>query len=130
MPPKIHRSKDCGHSPKQKLLENFAVAIACADAKTVEQLTSADAVWQRPGRKPVAGQPAVIKEVGKLKPVSELQIESVVSHGRKGAVAGSFTTDGKTRAFSHFMEFTNTKCTQIAELRSLSMADKMPDKSA
>ena len=35
---KVIRSSDCGHSPKQKLVEDMSVALAGADAGLIDSL--------------------------------------------------------------------------------------------
>lgn len=119
---KIHRSKDCGNSPKQKLLQDFAIAIARTDFKTIQHLTTEDVVWHQSGRAVRKGQNSVLTAVKALGPVEAIEVSDVISHGRKGAVRGKFAIAGKSRSFSHFIEFANTKCTHIKHIHTMSVA--------
>ena len=82
---KVIRSSDCGHSPKQKLLEDMPVALAGADAGLIDSLTVPELVWLHIGKKSVEGQDAVLSAIRKSGPATEVAIEKVVSHGRAGA---------------------------------------------
>lgn len=82
----VHRSEDCGNSPKQRLLEDVSVAIACADIASVEALSLPDLVWEKVGRKPLRGLEAVASSIAKDGPASEVSIQRVVSHGRTQCV--------------------------------------------
>ncbi len=81
---KVIRSSDCGHSPKQKLLEDMSVALAGADAGLIDSLTVPELVWLHIGKKSVEGQDAVLSAIRKSGPATEVAIEKVVSHGRAG----------------------------------------------
>jgi|GEM_PF-4309390 len=47
---KVIRSPDCGHSPKQKLVEDMSVALAGADAGLIDSLTVPELVWLHIGK--------------------------------------------------------------------------------
>lgn len=113
---KVERSSDCGNSPKQKLLEDVSVAIACADIGLVEALSLPELVWLRVGREPLEGQEAVLSKISKDGPASEVRIERVVSHGRAGAVNGVLARGVERTAFCHVFVFNNTKCTHVKSI--------------
>ena len=60
---KVIRSSDCGHSPKQKLLEDMSVALAGADAGLIESLALPELVWLYVREKPLEGQDAVLSAI-------------------------------------------------------------------
>ena len=120
----VSRSKDCGNSPKQKFLQDLAIAIACANVDLLSQVVADDVSWHQSGRAPIRGKTDFLKALKRFGPVDTLEIVDVVSHGRKGAVRGSFTVSGKRRVFSHFFEFTNTRCTQVLAINSMSVASR------
>lgn len=119
---RITRSKDCGNSPKQKLLQDLAIAIGSADTELVKRLTAEDVSWCHSGRASLLGQAAVLKGLEKIGSVDTIEIIDVVSHGKKGAVRGIYAVSGKQRAFSHFIEFTNNKCTEVMTINTMSAA--------
>ncbi len=118
---KVIRSSDCGHSPKQKLVEDMSVALAGADAGLIDSLTVPELVWLRIGKKPVEGQDAVLSAIRKSGPATEVAIERVVSHGRAGAINGIITRSGKRTAFCHMFEFNNAKGTHVKSISTYSV---------
>lgn len=118
---KVIRSSDCGHSPKQKLLEDMPVALAGADAGLIDSLTVPELVWLHIGKKSVEGQDAVLSAIRKSGPATEVAIEKVVSHGRAGAANGIITRGGKRAAFCRMFEFNNMKCTHVKSISTYSV---------
>ena len=124
MTTKVKRSKDCGNSPKQTLLQDFAIAMARADLKQLSQLTLQNTSWIQSGRKPISNQEVLLNVVEREGPVEEIEVFDVVSHGKKGAVRGCYLRSGKRRIFCHFVDFSNTKCTHIQTLHTVTAASK------
>ena len=119
---KVKRSKDCGNSPKQTLLQEFAISIARADTKILAELTLQNTSWHQSGRKQIFNQEEFLRALEKAGPVEEVEIFDVVSHGKKGAVRGSYLRSGKRRVFCHFLDFANTKCTHVLTLHTVTVA--------
>ena len=117
---KVIRSSDCGHSPKQKLLEDMSIALAGADAGLIDSLTVPELVWLHVGGKPVEGQDAVLSAIRKSGPATEVAIDRVASHGRAGAVNGIITRGSKRTGFCHMFEFNNTKGTHLKSISTYS----------
>ena len=120
----ISRSKDCGNSPKQKLIQDLAIAIGCANLELVEQVVAENVSWHQSGRAVIYGKADVLRALKRFGPVDTLEIVDVVSHGKKGAVRGSYTVSRKRRSFSHFFEFTNTKCTEVLVINTASAVSR------
>ena len=118
---KVIRSSDCGHSPKQKLLEDISIALAGADAGLIDSLAVPELVWLHIGKKPVEGQDAMLSAIRESGPATEVAIERVVSHGRAGAVNGIITRGSKRTAFCHMFEFNNTKGTHVKSISTYSV---------
>ena len=117
---KVIRSSDCGHSPKQKLLEDMPIALASADAGLIDSLTVPELVWLHVGEKPVEGQDAVLSAIRKSGPATEVAIDRGASHGRGGAVNGIITRGSKRTGFCHMFEFNNTKGTHLKSISTYS----------
>lgn len=115
----IISNKLCGNSPKNNTVRDFLVALARGDAQDLSQLLAGDVAWHPVGRKSVDGIDAVLKAMVRHGAAQRVTIESVLSHGRLGAVEGVVTlSDGVDRAYCHIVEFTNAKCIQIGSVKS------------
>ncbi len=118
---RISRSRDCGNSPKNKLLEELAIAIGRGDSSRFEELVTTEVVWQLVGRKkPIAGLDAARRALDKTPPALEIAIDHVVSHGRAGAVNGTTAHEAHRTAFCHMFEFNNTKGTHVKSVKTYS----------
>ena len=116
----IKKSKDCGNSPKQQFLQDLTIALACNHLSELESFLSEDITWCQSGRADIVGMDALLNKQKKNPPVDSLTIHDVVSHGKKGAVRGTYETSGKARSFCHFFEFTNHKYTEVNVIHTMS----------
>ena len=115
----IHDSKDCGNSPKNKFVQDVAVAIECGEA--VPSAFSEDVIWENPSKEPISGKDAVFEDLEARPKPSSVVVQHAISHGRVGAASGEVTfTNGDTQRFCHVFEFTNTKANCVAVVRSYS----------
>lgn len=114
-------SGDCGNSPKNIFLENLTTSFATGDRELLLNSVSEDIVWDIVGQEHIQGKPdfaAALEQRAKDR-VAEIRIQHVATHGKAGAVNGSERLEnGKTRAFCHMYEFTNTKGERIREITS------------
>jgi len=112
---KITRSKACGNSPKNQLVENLSVALLTGDVRTVSYLVSDDVEWRRVGGDVIRGRQALLQSVqrGNGASIVRLTVEHVVTHGRSGAVDGTIQYRGKASGFCDVFEFGNTKGTTV-----------------
>ncbi len=119
--PKITRSSDCGHSPKNQLLEEFAIARVTNDSSALDRLLSSDATWTIAGQPPIVGKEAVMNAIKKMRAgtVTELTILHVAQHGKIGAVNGQMRIRGGNRIdFCDMCEFASAKGTLISAITS------------
>ena len=115
----IHGSKDCGNSPKNKFVQDVAVALECGDA--VSSAFSEDVIWETRSKEPISGKDAVCKDLEARPKPASVVIEHAISHGKVGAASGEVTfMNGDTRRFCHVFEFTNAKANCVAVVRSYS----------
>jgi len=115
----VRGSKDCGNSPKNKFVQDVAVAIESGEA--VPSAFGDDVTWEQPSTEPMSGQRAVLEHLGDRPTPSSITVQHAISHGRVGAASGEVTLPGgHTRRFCHVFEFTNTKANCVASIRSYS----------
>ncbi len=117
----INRSSDCGHSPKNRVLEDLAIARWTLDSAKLVELLSEDVELHVVGKPPIRGRESVIAAGRQniLAPLRELTILHVSQHGRIGAVNGRVSTrKGNTIDFCDVCEFTNAKGTSVSAITS------------
>ena len=108
---RIVRSRDCGNSPKNALLEKAAVALATRDARALAPLVADDVRWDFVGERVVEGREQLAAALAaRHEGIARLVIHRVVSHGRAGCVNGTATrTNGEVVEFCDVYEFGNAK---------------------
>jgi hypothetical protein len=119
--PKITRSPDCGHSPKNQLLEEFAIARVTNDTATLDRPLSDDIEWTIVGQTSFEGKKSVMDAIKehRERALTGLTIYHVTQHGKVGAVNGRLKTrGGNVIDFCDMCEFANTKGTAIAAITS------------
>ncbi len=118
---KITRSSDCGHSPKNQLLEEFAIARVTNDSAALDRFLSSEATWTVVGQPPIVGKEAVMNAIKKTRvgTVTGLTILHVTQHGKIGAVNGQLSIrGGKKIDFCDMCEFASAKGTLISTITS------------
>lgn len=86
---KIIRSKDCGNSPKNQLVEDLTVALLTHDLQTAAALTTEDVQWHLANGKSIHGREAVLKEAENVRSIQKLTVLHALTHGKSGAVNGN-----------------------------------------
>jgi len=117
---KIVRSKDCGNSPKNQLVENLAVALVMGDHRTVSQLVTDNIYWSIIGNEAIKGRGAVLQALPVVNdtPEATLTVLHVVTHGKAGAVNGTFQHPAGSMSFCEVFEFSNAKGTSVSRISS------------
>lgn len=88
----IHHSSSCGNSPKNKRVEDIAIALE---------------LGEHPAHNPPTIKPAAIT------------ITHAIAHGKVGAANGyTRFQNGSVRRFAHIIEFTSAACNAIAHVES------------
>lgn len=115
----VQGSKDCGNSPKNKFVQDLAIAMDCGLAEP--GAFSADVTWEQSSTEPMSGRTAVLEHLTARRKPSSIIIQHAISHGKVGAESGEVTLeDGHIRRFCHVFDFTNTKANCVAFIRSYS----------
>lgn len=113
----VQGSKDCGNSPKNKFVQDVAVAIECGEV--VPDAFSEDVTWELPSTEPVSGKSTVFEHLGSRPRPHSVTVLHAISHGKVGAASGEVTLEnGQTQRFCHVFEFTNAKANCVAVVRS------------
>ena len=113
---KITGSRDCGNSPKNAFVQLIGVTIE--QGELLDDASPDDIVWETPhgvheGLEAVKGALASVDL-----PVS-IVAEHAITHGKVGATSGVSTLEnGKSRRYSHVIEFTNTKAIKVTRIKS------------
>lgn len=113
----VQGSKDCGNSPKNKFVQDVAVAIECGES--VPDAFSEDATWEQSTARPMSGREAILESLASRPKPKAVIVQHAISHGKAGAASGEVTlANGTTRRFCHVFEFTTAKANRIAAVRS------------
>lgn len=114
---KIHGSKDCGNSPKNKFVQKMAIALETGEVELED--FSDDVVWERSVGLSVTGRDALTVELAARPAPAALTIEHAISHGKVGTASGEVTlASGERRRFSHVLEFTSVKANCVSVIKS------------
>lgn len=115
----VQGSKDCGNSPKNKFVQDVAVAMERGEA--IPDAVSEDVTWEQPATQLILGKTAIFEHLRSRPEPSSIIVQHAISHGKVGAASGEvILANGQTRRFCHVFEFTNTKANCIAVIRSYS----------
>lgn len=114
---KVNRSTDCGNSPKNKMVEDIAVALETGDNNFLSAILDSGAVWNYSDRRAASGED-ILSELHGQDKQDVVTIDHVMSHGKLGAVNGHAKRGKTEQRFCHVIEFTSTKCNKIWRVES------------
>lgn len=97
--------ESCGNAPKKVILEQLIIAIATENLAHLEDNLASDVEWYFVGKNKYKGIDKIKEALRELPQCDEVIIETVITHGRDGAVNGVLICKGKTLAFSHIFQF-------------------------
>jgi hypothetical protein len=122
----VIKSKDCGNSPKNLLVQTLAVSIEKADRAAFLRCVSDDISWAYPSRSPVVGRAlasGLLESVRSQAPL-KIEVEHAISHGRSGAANGTVQlASGVRMRFCHVIEFASAKGDCVARITSYYVDD-------
>lgn len=115
--PKILLSGDCGNSPKNAFAEQAAIAILIGDESRLFDLLTEDCTAVVAGER-TKGRGLAVELVSTVigRP-DEITIDHAITHGRVGAVNGTYRTETTNKGFALVFEFANSKPNCIAGIR-------------
>jgi ketosteroid isomerase-like protein len=130
---RVSLPQDCGNSPRNLLLRDLNVAVAKGDLAFVEKSLAPDAVWhlfEPMGQKTIRGRQAILEEFRNNLVIEPAQyaIDTVISHGKRGAVNGAITAaDGKRYVYCDVYLLSGlSKTARVVDMTSLIIEDKRP----
>jgi|SRR5690554_667422 len=114
---KINRSAGCGNSPKNKTVEDIAIALEVRDCEYLSTMLDPEAVWNHSNGPTSTAKQIMHRLLAEGKPAI-LTIDNAISHGKVGAVNGRFEGVKGEQRFCHIIEFTSAKCIRVARVDS------------
>lgn len=107
---RIHRSADCGNSPKNGLAEDIAVALETRGVDYLFSILDPDVAWRHPGGVATSAE-AVADQVAVGDAPDSVTIDHVVSHGKVDRGQGA-------RRFCHVLEFSTATFKKVRRIES------------
>lgn len=117
----VKRSTDSNGSPRHELLQDLAIAIACAEATTLSRLVTHDVRLLRVGSSPISGADLVCAALTRYGPATQLVIDHITADAQSGALDGTVGFGRKERAFCLMITFGNAKGTVVRAITSYSI---------
>lgn len=117
---KAQRSADCANSPKNAVAEDIAIHLLTRESAALSKRLSDDATFEVFGKTRLQGHGDILKliENGLVPTLTALHIDHALTHGKIGAVNGSFRTeDGSDRGFCVMLTFANTKAERVQQVK-------------
>jgi hypothetical protein len=118
---RVIKSKDCGNSPKNLLVQALVVAIETSNAAAFARCVTDEVVWVLPGRKSFDGKAASLAylKAQTRDALKQVKVRRAISHGRAGAGDGTLTMEsGLTHCFCHVVCFSSLKGDRITSISS------------
>ncbi|MBC2115554.1 nuclear transport factor 2 family protein [Listeria booriae] len=112
---------ECDNAPKKRIIRDYLIASATANQADLEAVLEADFVWTVPGEFQIEGRQEFIEELAAhAQPISTLEIQSLLTHGKGGSAHGTVTDKrGKKVYFSDIFVFRSSgKDAKISGLTS------------
>ena len=111
-------SRDTGNSPKNKFVQEIAVALETG--VFLKDGFGDSLTWIMNDQHPVSGD-ALREAIHAVERPVSITVDHAISHGKVGAANGeAVMKDGRVRRFAHIMNFTNTKANIVAKIDSFS----------
>ena len=122
---RIHRSPDCGNSPKNLFVQELSISLALGQLREVEAGIAAGCTWSQVGEGRVEGAAGILRRLAdRSRPHPEaVHIQRVLTHGKSGAVHGSLEFAGGERdEFVDLYEFTSVRGAQVCSITTFRVA--------
>lgn len=116
--------KGCDNAPRKRVIRDFLIAFYQRDVEAVASLVHDDIQWEIIGSSVLDGVAQICEWVSGQRPVVELELATVITHGTECAADGTVVhPDGSKTRFSHILVFAgHSKTAPIRQLRSYLIA--------
>ncbi|MGD6941215.1 hypothetical protein ACQCT6_04175 [Cytobacillus gottheilii] len=99
-------SKDCGNSPKKKLIQEIIVAAARKDSSFILEYCDEALCWKIVNKVNLQGKEKAGAYLQSNMMISQLELLSVITHGKHAAAHGQLTlANGDSYSFCHVIDF-------------------------
>ncbi|WP_306110300.1 MULTISPECIES: hypothetical protein [unclassified Roseovarius] len=115
--PRVIRSPDCGNSPKNRFVEDIAIALETGifDPEAFDPAVT----WETSSTRRIVGRTAVLEALPAERAPAKVIVEHAISHGRVGAASGEvIRANGETSRFCHVLEFTSLRANHVERVKS------------
>ncbi len=112
---------DCANAPKKQLLRDLNIAYARSDVDAILKLFTDDISWHIVGEFEMRGKERVREVLEQMRDVvvCELIIDSIITHGREGAVSGTVIPQhGNPVAFCDVCQFQSAAGKKVKAMKS------------
>jgi hypothetical protein len=122
----VVESKDCGNSPKNRLVQTLAVSIERGNRAGFLRCITERISWLYPGKAAIVGSAATgdLLEAVRSQAPLRIEVEHAISHGKSGAANGIVhLASGSRIRFCHIIEFASVKGDRVAFITSYYVDD-------
>lgn len=123
----LYFPRGCNNAPRKELLVQFYANILESRSSNLNQVVSPAITWKEIQNTSVAGaENIIVWLIERHKDIEELNIESVITHGKEAAVKGTYTSNKELTYFCDIFKFKSAgKQASIIEVTSYRMNDKV-----
>ncbi|WP_080848904.1 hypothetical protein [Cytobacillus gottheilii] len=98
--------KDCGNSPKKKIIQEILVAAARKDSSFILENSDENVCWNIVNKVNLQGKEKVGAYLQSNIVISQLELSAVITHGKQAAAHGQLTlANGDSYSFCHVIDF-------------------------
>ncbi len=118
---KVIVKPDCGNAPKKEFIKNVMVAFVEGGFDFLMNSVTEDVSWQVVGQEYYEGKAAfeTVLQGMTIQPVESLLVDSIITHGREGAAAGTIRfKDGREYGYCDVYKFSGAKGDKIKSITS------------
>lgn len=106
----VNGDLSCNNAPKRRIARDLIIALFASQQSLIDPLVSDEVEHQTPNHKPTIGKEALMTHFTGVEPISSLDIQNILSHGKEASLHGRITSkSGKVSFFAIFLTFEGHK---------------------
>lgn len=119
----LYFPQGCNNAPRKELLVQFYANILESQSSNLNQVLSPGITWNEIHNAYIEGATnLIIWLIERHRDIEEMEIESVITHGKEAAVKGTYTSNNELTYFCDIFEFKSAgKQAPIIEVTSFRM---------